>query len=111
MSRGLFGITTDDPGAYVRSSEVEGTMGPVSDSNSLSAVSLYSGAGGLDYGFEQAGFKIEWAIDNDPWAVQTYNRNLEPVAVCGDVLAVNPPDHLEPDVVFGGPPRLAVPMH
>lgn len=85
-------------------SETEGTMRTVAGSNQLSAVSLYSGAGGLDRGFDQAGFSIQWAIDNDPWAVRTYNENLDPVAVCGDVLTVSPPSDLEPDVVFGGPP-------
>jgi DNA (cytosine-5)-methyltransferase 1 len=67
-------------------------------------VSLYCGAGGLDLGFQRAGFAVEWAIDNDPLAVETYNANLEPVAVGGDVLEVDPPAGIEPDVVIGGPP-------
>jgi DNA (cytosine-5)-methyltransferase 1 len=69
-----------------------------------SAVSLYSGAGGLDLGFVRAGFDVQWAIDSDAFAVETYNANLEPRAVCGDVLRVSPPSGLRPDVVFGGPP-------
>lgn len=68
------------------------------------AISLYSGAGGLDLGFSRAGFRIQWAIDHDPFAVQTYNINLEPYAVCGDVLAVDPPAGLRPTLVIGGPP-------
>ncbi|MEX1142785.1 MAG: DNA cytosine methyltransferase [Thermoleophilaceae bacterium] len=68
------------------------------------AVSLYSGAGGLDLGFSRAGFEIEWAVDSDPFAVETYNANLEPRATCGDVLQVPLPAGLEPDVVVGGPP-------
>ncbi len=67
------------------------------------AISLYSGAGGLDAGFSRY-FDISWAIDHDPFAVATYNANLEPRAVCGDVLQVDPPDGLRPDVVIGGPP-------
>lgn len=74
------------------------------DSKQLSAISLYSGAGGLDRGFDQANFSIEWAIDNDPWAVRSYNENLPPVAICGDVLAVSPPTGVNADVVIGGPP-------
>jgi DNA (cytosine-5)-methyltransferase 1 len=69
-----------------------------------SAISLYCGAGGLDLGFERAGFDIRWAIDNDRWAVETYNENLAPRAVCGDVLQIDPPSRLRPDVVIGGPP-------
>lgn len=68
-------------------------------------VSLYSGAGGLDAGFELAGFEVEWAIDSDPFAVESYNANLvNPCAVCGDVLTARPPSGLAPDVVIGGPP-------
>ncbi len=69
-----------------------------------SAISLYSGAGGLDLGFSSAGFCIRWAIDNDPFAVETYNANLEPHAVCGDVLRVEPPSTMQPTLVIGGPP-------
>lgn len=68
------------------------------------AISLYSGAGGLDLGFSRAGFVVKWAIDHDPFAVQTYNTNLEPYAVCGDVLKVDPPFGVDPTLVIGGPP-------
>ena len=43
---------------------------------SLSAVSLFSGAGGMDIGFRKAGFKIQWANDFDKAAVQTYKQNI-----------------------------------
>jgi DNA (cytosine-5)-methyltransferase 1 len=69
-----------------------------------SAISLYSGAGGLDLGFSRAGFRVRWAIDTDSFAVETYNANLEPCAVCGDVLSVDPPSSLQPTLVIGGPP-------
>lgn len=68
------------------------------------AISLYSGAGGLDLGFSRAGVEPVWSIDSDPNAVATYNANLAPVAICGDVLEVAPPDDLEVDFVIGGPP-------
>jgi DNA (cytosine-5)-methyltransferase 1 len=69
-----------------------------------SAISLYSGAGGLDLGFTRAGFDVQWAIDSDAFAVKTYNANLAPHAVRGDVLATDPPESLQPDLVIGGPP-------
>jgi DNA (cytosine-5)-methyltransferase 1 len=69
-----------------------------------SAISLYSGAGGLDLGFSRAGFRVRWAIDSNPFAVETYNSNLEPCAVCGDVVSVNPPSSMKPTLVIGGPP-------
>lgn len=67
------------------------------------AISLYSGAGGLDLGFIEAGFEIVWANDNDPFAVRTYNANIAAHAVCDDVLRVLLPE-CAPDVVIGGPP-------
>lgn len=70
----------------------------------LTAISLYCGAGGLDLGFQRAGFELAWAIDSDPWAVRTYADAVGAHAVCGDVLAVDPPGYLRPDVVIGGPP-------
>jgi len=69
-----------------------------------SAISLYCGAGGLDLGFTRAGFDLRWAIDSDPFAIETYNANLEPYGFCGDVLKVDPPQELRPDLVIGGPP-------
>jgi DNA (cytosine-5)-methyltransferase 1 len=76
----------------------------VSPRSAYTAVSLYSGAGGLDLGLARAGFEVEWAVDSDQFAVQTYNANLEPRAVCADVLGVSLPVDLQPDVVVGGPP-------
>lgn len=66
-------------------------------------ISLYSGAGGMDLGFEQAGFELLWANDFDAFAVQTYNENIAPHAVCGDIDSVLIPD-VQPDVLVGGPP-------
>jgi DNA (cytosine-5)-methyltransferase 1 len=66
-------------------------------------ISLYSGAGGLDLGFIDAGFEVLWANDAEPLAVQTYNANVGDHAVCGDVLSVLRPN-VSPDVVIGGPP-------
>ena len=42
----------------------------------LKIVSLFSGCGGLDLGFKQAGFEIVWANDNEHWSCQTYMRNF-----------------------------------
>lgn len=41
------------------------------------AVSLFSGCGGLDLGFQQAGFDLDYACDNDPAAVACYTRNID----------------------------------
>ena len=39
------------------------------------AVSLFSGAGGLDVGFLKAGFDVIWANDVDRDSCQTYESN------------------------------------
>ena len=37
---------------------------------------MFSGCGGMDLGFKNAGFHIVWANDNDKSAVTTYQRNI-----------------------------------
>ena len=39
--------------------------------------SLFSGIGGIDLGFSQAGFQIAWGIENDPASCNTYRANLK----------------------------------
>lgn len=76
--------------------------------SSPTVVSLFSGCGGLDWGFEQAGFEIKFACDNDPLCVEVYNRNLSPVAECFDVTSREFANKIQglknPDVVLGGFP-------
>jgi DNA (cytosine-5)-methyltransferase 1 len=45
----------------------------------LTAGALFSGIGGFCLGFEQAGIKTAWAVENDPMAVLTYSRNIKGV--------------------------------
>jgi DNA (cytosine-5)-methyltransferase 1 len=49
-------------------------------------ISLFSGAGGLDLGFEQVGFRPIVAYDNSQSAVKTYNHNRpKTIAKCRDL--------------------------
>lgn len=43
---------------------------------SMKVVSLFSGAGGLDFGFKMAGHNIIWANDLYGDAVETYRHNI-----------------------------------
>lgn len=45
--------------------------------NLPTVVSLFSGAGGLDWGFHYHGFKIPLAIDLSPAAIKTHKRNFK----------------------------------
>ena len=38
---------------------------------------LFSGVGGFELGFEQAGFSTKWAVENDKYAAQTYIQNFK----------------------------------
>ena len=72
----------------------------------LTAVSLFSGAGGMDVGVHESGFEIVLANDIDPDACATYRLNHGEVIVEGSITSLMSTfDHLaDVDLVFGGPP-------
>lgn len=67
-------------------------------------LSLFSGAGGLDLGFHNAGFEIIWANDFDKYAVQTYRENFDNVIVYDDINNIDFEDIPDADVIIGGFP-------
>jgi DNA (cytosine-5)-methyltransferase 1 len=68
-----------------------------------SVVSLFSGAGGLDLGFEAAGFRLLEAIDINAWCVQTLKKNRPNwKVILGDVRNYDPQE--KPDVLLAGVP-------
>lgn len=75
----------------------------MSKKNGLKVVSLFSGIGGLDLGFEYNGFELCWANDFDRYACETYKANVGSNIVCGDIreLKTSIPKH---DVLIGGFP-------
>lgn len=70
----------------------------------MRVVSLFSGAGGLDYGFHHRGHEVVWAVDHDRDAVATYRRNLSDVALCAEIEKVDVDSIPECDMVVGGFP-------
>jgi DNA (cytosine-5)-methyltransferase 1 len=85
------------------------------------AVSLFSGAGGLDLGVEAAGYSVVYAVESDPVAVATLNRNRERyfpelAEVRPQDITVKDPAELmaevgvergDLDLLVGGPPCVA----
>lgn len=68
-------------------------------------VSLFSGAGGMDLGFINAGFEIIWANDIIPEAIETYKKNIGNHIVYGDIRMISSKDIPDnPDVIIGGFP-------
>lgn len=67
-------------------------------------VSLFSGAGGLDLGFVQAGHNIVWANDLYDDAVETYRYNIGQHIVNEDITKINSTDIPDCDMVIGGFP-------
>lgn len=70
----------------------------------MNIVSLFSGAGGLDLGFIQAGHTVIWANDLYPDAVETYRRNIGDHIVCRDISSIPSVDIPDCDMVIGGFP-------
>ena len=70
----------------------------------MRVVSLFSGAGGLDLGFKQAGHEIVWANDLYADAVETYRANLGDHIVCSDISEVESSRIPDCDIVIGGFP-------
>lgn len=72
----------------------------------MNIISFFAGAGGLDLGFEKAGFKVTWANEYDKEIWETYEKN-HPHTVLDkrsmrNISIAEIPD--EPIGIIGGPP-------
>ena len=67
--------------------------------------SLFSGIGGIDLGFEQAGFEIAWSNDIDAEVCKTYRHNFPNTQLIeGDVRDIDPRTLPDIDVLIAGFP-------
>lgn len=68
-------------------------------------ISLFSGAGGLDLGFVQAGFEIVMANEYDKTIWETYKKNHDTPLIKGDIRNIKEKDFPDKiDGIIGGPP-------
>ncbi len=78
----------------------------------LKTISLFSGIGGLDFGFEAAGFETRVALELDKISCRTIRLNRDWTVLEGDINEISSADVLnagglragEVDMLIGGPP-------
>jgi DNA (cytosine-5-)-methyltransferase len=67
-------------------------------------ISLFSGCGGLDLGFKQAGYDVIWANDFEHSACKTYAKNFGPHIVEGSIVDIDFDKVPDADIITGGFP-------
>ena len=71
----------------------------------MNIISLFSGAGGLDLGFEKAGFKTIWANEYDREIWETFEKNFPDTTLDKRSISKVPSDEIPETLgLIGGPP-------
>jgi DNA (cytosine-5)-methyltransferase 1 len=70
----------------------------------MTVASFFAGVGGIDAGFEKAGFDIIWANEFDINAATTYKLNFKNELIVEDIKKVNEKDIPDFDIMIGGFP-------
>lgn len=70
----------------------------------MKVASFFAGVGGIDKGFEDAGFDVIWANELDKYAAETYSMNFDNQLVIDDIRNVKTKDIPDFDIMIGGFP-------
>ena len=74
------------------------------DLSAYNCASFFAGVGGIDKGFEDAGFRIVYANEFDPYSVKTYENNFNLKVDCRDIREVQASEIPEFQVMLAGFP-------
>ncbi len=70
----------------------------------MKIIGLFSGAGGLDLGFSNAGFELIWANEYDSTIWKTYKKNHKTFLDTRDIREISSDEIPDCDGIIGGPP-------
>ena len=70
----------------------------------MNIISLFSGAGGMDLGFQKAGFNVIWANEYDRTIWNTYEANHSATLDKRDIRKISSVEIPDCDGIIGGPP-------
>ena len=91
------------PASASKPDDARVVSGKYMNGKKVTMVSLFSGCGGLDLGFSEAGFKIVWANDFDSDAQRIYELNIGLIDK-RDILTVNEDEIPDCDIITAGFP-------
>lgn len=70
----------------------------------MKLISLFSGAGGMDLGFQKAGFDVIWANEYDKTIWETYSKNHKTYLDRRDIREIKSMEIPDCEGIIGGPP-------
>lgn len=70
----------------------------------MNAIGFFSGVGGIELGFRQAGIKTIWANEIDEKAAITYRLNHDNELIVKDIYEIEPKDIPDSDILLAGFP-------